>query len=794
LILEDWAHNVSFEPKQIDGERGIITEEWRTGRGADQRLRDKYLPEIFYQSKYAKRLPIGLIDVIQNFKHEQLIQFYKDWYRPDLMALVVVGDIDVDKYEQRIINQFGAIPAVKNAKVRNYFDLPNHAETRYLIATDKESTSTQFIIYAKKDKGKQITLGDYRDGLIEKLYESMLNERLAEISRGVNPPFILTNGSATSVGRTKDAFAISGRVRENKDVQTGMKAALTELERVKRFGFTASELERAKKELLRGYERAYENKDKTDSKRFVGELVRNYLVNEAIPGIEFEYNFTKDQLPGIGLNEVNIYDNTFGNDSNKVVIVLGPEKENAPLPSVATLQNIIASVAKADITPYTDKVIPFVWKNEQYKAGKIIKENTDIRLGYTTIGLSNGVKVLIKPTDFKNNTVSITAYSQGGNSLCTDEHYYSAIYASMLVNESGVGGLTKTELNKALAGKSVSASVVLNSSAEGVKGHASADEIESCLQLINLYFTQPAIDSTVYNTFMAKQKVNISNIFSNPGRYFDKEIQKVIYSDHPRKGGVPTLDDLAKMKREVAERIVKERLSNAADFSFVIVGTVDVEKLKPLLEKYIASLPASTQREQARDLGIRPPKGTITRNYYKGKENKSAVQLVFTGEKKYKPAEGYYLNSLNEVLSIKFLETLREEKSGVYGVRASGSMVKYPYAHFKETISFQCAPNNVDSLINAALAIVEKIKNEGIDTETLEKIKKAQRNSAELSVKNNAYWESELLNEAVYKIKAETYEDAISRIDKLSSNDLQKIARKIFGGNYGRFVLYAEKQ
>jgi zinc protease len=793
-ILEDWAHNLSFDPQQIDGERGIITEEWRTGRGADQRMRDQYLPEIFYNSKYANRLPIGKIDIVQNFKHERLIQFYKDWYRPDLMALVVVGDIDVDKYEQIIKKQFGSIAMPQNPKERKFYPVPDHADTRYVIVSDKESTQSQFIIYSKKEHSTQLTLGDYRDGLVESLYLSLLNERFNEIARGSNPPFVSARASATGVGRTKDAFAVSGRVRENGGVEKAMQTALEELERVRRYGFTASELDRAKKEMLRSYERAYENKDKTESGHLVGELVRNYLDKEAIPGITFEYNFPQKQLPTITLKEVNAYDNTLKTDSNKVVVVLGTEKKNDPLPDIAALKSAVANAANASLQPYEDRAVAFVWKgDDKLKTGKIVGEKHNKAFGYTTFTLSNGVKVAVKPTDFKNNEITVTAYSQGGHSLYSDEDYYSAIYASMLVNESGIGGLSKTELNKALAGKSVSASIVLNANAEGIKGRATVDELETCLQLFNFYFTQPTIDSTVFNTFMAKQRANLSTIMLNPGRYFDKQIQTIMSGDHPRKGGIPSLDDLSKMKRDVAERIVKERFANAADFSFVIVGTVDTQKLKPLLEKYIASLPSTQKREQTRDLGIRTPKGNIAKDFFRGKEDKSSVNLIFSGETKYKPTDSYHLSSLNEVLSIRFLETLREEKSGVYGVRATGSVVKHPYANYKEQISFQCASNNVDSLIQAALEIVEKIKKEGVDAATLEKIKKAQKNSIELSVKSNSYWEGELLNQAVYNIKPESFEDALARINKLSSKDLQNAAKKYFNSNYARFVLYAEK-
>jgi zinc protease len=793
LVLEDWAHNVTFDPKEIEGERGVITEEWRLGQGADQRLRDKFFPVLFYNSQYAQRLPIGKIDIIKNFKPAQITRFYHDWYRPDLMAVVVVGDIDLDKYEQLIKNHFAGIQNPNGERPRKSFEVPEHPSTLYSIATDKEATQTQFIVYSKKPHKDEVLLKDYRDNLIEGLYSSMLNQRLSELARSANPPFTMARSSNEGISRTKDAFGIVGMVRDNTCVEKGLKVALEEVERVKQYGFTPNELERAKKNLLLMYERQYENRDKSESSSYVGELVRNFLVKEPIPGIEYEYNFTKSQLPGITLQEVNDYDNSFQSDSNRVIIALGPEKEGIQLPKEDALKNIVAEVANEKLTPYSDKKVEFIWPGKKPVAGAIVKEEKNNDLNTTTLTLSNGVKVVLKPTDFKNNEIYITAFAHGGNSLCSDQDYYSAIYASVFIDESGIAGLSKTDLVKALAGKDVSVKLFLNTNSEGLNGRTSPKEMETFFQLANLYFTQPKIDSIPYQTFIAKQKTTLTNMLLSPERYYTQQSTRFMAKNSPRAGGLPDPEDIDKINKQTALDIIKERFANAGNFTFIVVGAIDIDKIKPLLETYVASLPSNSSREKPRDLGIRPPKGNVSKAFYKGKEPKSSVNMIFTGLAKFDVKEDYLLQALNDVLTIKLMESLRESKSGVYGVRASGYTLKYPYENYKEQISFGCAPDNVDSLVNAALKIIDNVKKNGIDEATINKVKETQKHDLEVSIKTNIYWQNSLLSAVAYNYQPETLEVEKAKIDNLSSKELQRVAKKYFGSNYAKLVLYPEK-
>jgi zinc protease len=793
LVLEDWAHNITFDDKEIEKERGVITEEWRIGRGANQRLQDKYYPVIFHNSQYAQRLPIGKKEVIDNFKPETLRRFYKDWYRPDLMAVIVVGDIDVDKYEQKIKDHFNAIPTRTTERPRPIFDVPNHASTLFSISTDKEATQTQIMFYSKTSHKDETTLADYRGFLIEQIYHLILNERFGELGRSANPPYISAKSTYQTIARNKDAFGVSARVSQD-GVEKGLKAILEEVERVKRFGFTASELERAKKGTLMKYERIYKGREKSESDGYASELVRNFLAKEPIPGVPFEYEFAQNQIPSISLQELNDFDNEFLTDSNRVIVVTGPEKEGVQMPTEAALFAIVNQVPKTELVAIADKTVAFEWAGQKPTAGTIVKEEKDASLNLTTLTLSNGAKVLLKPTDFKNEEINLIAYSKGGHSLCADSDFYSALYASTLVTESGIANLSKSDKSKAFVGREVSVSPFLNATSEGLSGKTNPKDLETFLQLTNLYFTQARIDSSAFKTFITKTKSSLSTLQLNPQKYFEDQVSRTLSNNHPRGGGFPTPADLDKVNIKRSLDIFHERFANAGDFNFVLVGSFDIAKIKPLIETYIASLPATSAREKCKDLGIRPPKGKVEKVIYKGTDQKSSVNLTFTNSIKFTSKDEYLLKSLNDVLTIKFMENLREKKSGVYGVRSGGRFVHFPYENYVEQITFQCAPENVETLIAAALDEIEKVKNNGVEEKDLNKVKLAQKNELEMNLKTNAYWINELTVNLINGVKTSEGKDEAEQINQLSSKDLQQFAKKIFGANYCRFELYPENK
>jgi zinc protease len=441
-----------------------------------------------------------------------------------------------------------------------------------------------------------------------------------------------------------------------------------------------------------------------------------------------------------------------------------------------------------------DKTVAFEWPGQKPVAGSIAKEEKDESINLTTLTLSNGAKVLLKPTDFKNNEIQLIAYSKGGHSLCEDADFYSAIYASALVSESGIANLSKSDKVKAFVGKEVGVSPFLNATSEGLSGKTNPKDFEIFLQLMHLYFTQARIDSTVFKTFIKKTKSGLSTLRLNPQKYFEDQVSRTLSSNHPRGGGIPETADLDKVNIKRSLDIFHERFANAGDFNFVIVGSFEIAKIKPLIETYIASLPATTAREKCKDLGIRPPKGKVEKVIYKGVDQKSNVNLTFTNAVKFTPRDEYLLKSLNEVLTIKFMENLREKKSGVYGVRSGGRFVHFPYENYVEQVTFQCAPENVETLIAAALDEIEKVKNNGVEDKDLSKVKLAQKNELDLNLKTNSYWMNELTVNLINGVKTSDGKDDAEQINQLSSKDLQQFAKKIFGTNYCRFVLLPENK
>jgi len=790
LVLEDWAHNLSFNPEEIEKERGVILSEWRIGLGAAQRFRDIYYPVLFWGSQYGKRMPIGKKEVIESFKPDRLISFYKEWYRPDLMAVVVVGDIDVDQYEALIKKHFEGIPAVTNVRPRTMFQVPDYKGTLYTVSTDKEATQTNVYIYMKTTRKEDLKLNDYREFVKEKIYYFMINQRMGELSRSEKPPFDYAKSGFEPYARTKDAFSVSMRVKDN-GVEAGLTAALTVLERAKRFGFTDSELERAKKSITLMYDRAIAEKDKTSSDEVASELIRNFLAKEAIPGIAFEANFAKSQLPSISLDEMNKFDDEFLVDSNRVVIVTGPDKAGVTIPNEEKLREIVASVEKLELTPYVDKSKKFEWPGSEPKVGTIVKESKDG--GLTKLTLSNGVNVWLKPTDFKNNEVYVVAISPGGHSLVADSDYYSAVYASSLIGESGIANLNKNDMAKAFTGKIVSVKPFLNSTTEGITAEGSPKDLDVLFQLTYLYFTQTKIDSAATTLFIEKTKESMEALKMNPARVFSNEVSKLMTSNHPRGGGIPTDADLDKINWKRSESILHERFANAADFKFILVGAFDTATIRPFLETYIASLPSTSIREKAKDLGIRPPKGFATKEVFKGKDQKCTVQMTFTGAIPVSLENNYLLKSMNDVLTIKLTETLREKMSGTYSTRSRGNLNKVPYTNYIETISFQCQPAMADTLIKAAQKEIEKIRTFGVEPADLNKVKLAQKNQLDLNLKDNAFWTQELTNDLMELNKIPTSSKYANLIEKLTSDQIQKMAKKVFGKNYIQAVLMPEK-
>ena len=575
-----------------------------------------------------------------------------------------------------------------------------------------------------------------------------------------------------------------------------LKALAEENKRVLLYGFTQSEFELQKKQMQSFYDRIFSEREKEESYKYVDEYVNNFLINEPIPGIEWEYDFVKQYLSSVKLEEVNKLAAQWITKNNMVVTLNAPDKEGVKIPSIDEIKNILSTVDVATIEPYKEKILAKdLMDAGKLKPGKITSAKTDEELQTTTLKLSNGATVILKQTNFKNDEILFRAFSKGGHSLVKDADYYSASNAAAIVSQSGVGNFSATDLGNMLKGKSTNVSSSISLYSEGLNGNTIPKETETLLQLVHLYFTSPRKDKDAFESFKTRQKQLYANVAANPQIYFSAEFQKLMTQNHPRGGGLPRPEDFDKINLDRSIQIYKERFANAGDFTFLFVGSFDEEKIKPLLEKYIGSLPSTAAKETFKDLGIRPPAVKVDKSITKGAEPQSQVNIVFTGPAVYNEKDAYALRSLGEVMSIKLVEQLREEKGGVYGVSAFGDIRKIPFSYSNFTISFPCAPENADTLSKAAIDELKKIIKDGVNAEDLEKIKEQQKRKLEVDLKQNSFWMSNLYDAHYLGNNPSGILSKQKQTETLTSKMIQDAAKKYINLNkYIRVMLQPEEK
>ncbi len=794
-ILHDWAHDALLDSEEIIKERGVVIEEWRLGRGADDRMMRQTLPVQYHGSRYAERLPIGTKESLDHFSPDALRRFYKDWYRPDLQAIIVVGDIDINDIEQKIKQTFSDIPAPVSPRKREIISVPDHAETLSVVAKDKETAYPSIEILYKKDPQPEILIGDYVRYMNRRLFTGMLNSRLQELTMNTNPPFVGAGSYyGKSLSRNKDAYLLFANTSDT-GMSRSLAVLLQENRRVLLHGFTASEFELQKKQMQSLYDRIFFEREKEESYKYVSEYVNNFLVNEPIPGIEWEYDFVKQYLASANLDDINKLARQWITKDNMVVTLNAPDKEGLNIPSEEEIKNILRATDLAAIEPYKEKVLATsLMDGSRLKPGKIISAKEDDDLQITTIKLSNGATVILKQTNFKNDEILFRAFSKGGHSLVKDADYYSASNASDIVTQSGVGNFSATDLGNMLKGKNTSLTPNISLYSEGFNGTTIPKETETFLQLLHLYFTSPRKDKDAFESFKTKEKQVAANQLSNPMAFYSDELGKLMTKNHPRADRFSRPEDYDKINLDRSIQIYKERFANAADFTFFFVGSFDEDSIRPLLEKYIGSLPGSPARENFRDLGIRPPSGKVEKVVNKGSEPQSIVYMIMTSPSPYNEKENYLLQSLADVLNIKLVEQLREKKGGVYGIRASGSQSKYPYTRSSFSISFPCAPENVDTLSMAAMDELKKIINKGISAEDLEKVKEQQKRKLEVDMKQNRFWMNSLYDAYYLGNNPAEILNKQKQTESLTSKMLQDAAKKYINlNNYIRVVLKPDK-
>ena len=793
-VLEDWAHNLSFNTEEIEKERGVVLEEWRLRLGAAQRMQQEYFPTLLYQSRYAERLPIGKPEIIEGFEHSELISFYKDWYRPGLMAVIAVGDFDVDSVETLIKKHFSTIEEVQDAKERTKYELPDHSSPQVAIVTDKEAQYAQLSVYYKRPGLKIETEADYLQLIQRSLYNKMLNDRISEIRQQPDAPFLFAVSSISSFISNKDAYMLASVPKEGK-VTASLRTLLRENLRVQRFGFTSTELARAKTDILNNYENAWSERNKRENRAFTDEYISHFLRGEAAPGIGFEYEFVKEHLDEISLEDLNKLAGSLISDSNRVVILTGPENQKDSLPSEAELLAILNSSSEMEVSAYEDVVADEPLFSAELSPAKIVSTEQLEEIGVTKLELENGVEVFLKPTDFKNKEVLFRAYSPGGNSLYTDEDYLEAANATGILTQSGIAGFEEKVLRKLLEGKTVSVAPYISTREEGFSGSANIDDVETLFQLTYLYFTQPRFDNDALKTWQARQITFLQNKDKSPTSVYNDTLRSVMNSYAPRYAPL-TIDMVKELEFERMQEVYADRFSDAGDFAFFIVGSFDLDSIQPLLQTYLGNLPSTGREESWKNLNISPPEGVISKKVYKGSEPQSRVSLVFTGETDYDRMKSAHLGMLGEALAIKLRESLREDAGGVYGVGVNASISKFPEERYSVSVGFGCAPDNVEKLTGLVLLEMERMKKEGPLQSDLDKVIAIRKREHETALKENGYWINLLAGSYLMKRDpAAAQEFFESSLTQATPANLKKIAAEYFDrSNYINVVLYPEKE
>lgn len=796
-VLEDWAHNALLTEDEIDKERGVVLEEYRLGLGPDKRMMQEYLPKLMYNSRYADRLPIGKKDVIENADYETIRNYYKDWYRPGLMAVIAVGDLDVDTIEQKIKSHFSNLEARENPREREEYGLPNHDETFVAIASDPEANFSRVQIYYKdlEEAKDVVTIADYKKQMERSMFSNMINNRLEELANGPNPPF---SYGYSYYGNTfspkKNAYQSFAMVGEDQQL-TALKALATENERVKRFGFSENEFNRAKSEYLARLEKQYKDKDKQESNRLVGQYVYHFLENSPIPSIEWTYEFAKNNIEDLKLENINALINDFIHEENRVVVLTGPEKESITPVTEEQVLAVLKEVENAELEAYADADIRENLITQMPQAGSVSEIKSNDELGIKTMILSNGARVVYKKTDFKNDEILFSAYSPGGTSLYTDEEFKSTVFANAGLDEAGIADLDKNELNKMMSGKIVSVSPTIGSYSEGFRGSSTPKDFETMMQMIHLYFTSLNKDQEAYNSYVKKQKNFLGNLMSNPNFYFQNELSKFRNQGNPRYVGFPTPETYDEMDYDLAYAKYQERFADASDFTFFFVGNLDEAQLKDYAAKYIASLPSRDSKENFKAPDFREKTETFReKTIYKGSDPKSRVTILWNGETEYDEEDEFAISALGEILTIKLVEELREEEGGVYGVGARGTMSKIPYDSYTFSISFPCGPENVKRLTDVALAEVEKIRDNGPSPEDLAKVKESLRLKRKEQLKENRFWLSQLEEIERNDFDYDEINEFDDMLEDLEADDIQKMAEKYLDKNYLLGVLMPESE
>ena len=776
LILHDWSNYILLKDDEIDKERGVIREEWRSRNSGMLRVYTDLLPTIYQGDKYADCMPIGSIDVINNFPYKDIRDYYHKWYRPDLQGIVIVGDIDVDTVEAKLKAVFADVQKPVNPAERTYYPVTDNKEPIVAIGTDKEVDDPSIEIYFKQDAtpdSEKNNVGYLASQYMTSMISSMLNARLSELVQSANPPFTRASSyySDFFVAKTKEAFALSASSKAD-GIETALKTLLQETERARRFGFTESEYARARANYLQSLESAYNEREKTKHGSYVREYVQNFLNGEPIPGIEAEYAMMNQLAPNIPLQAMNMVMQQLVPDSNQVVIIAGPAKEGLKYPTKEEVINLLKGMKDLDLQAYVDKVSDEPLMKEAPKGGKIISEKEGDIYGSTKLVLSNGVTVYVKKTDFKADEIRMKGTSLGGKSIFPDKDALNFAVMDNVIAVGGLGNFSQVDLTKVLAGKKVSVNAGLGATTENVFGTCSPKDFETMMQLTYLTFTAPRKDAEAFESFKNRMKAQLESAQANPLSSINDSLQKAMYNNHPR---------VVMMKPEMVDQIDYDRIlemyydrfKDASDFTFYFVGNIDLETAKPLIAEYLGALPAINRKETFKDTKMSIRKGVYKNEYAKEQQTPTAtIVFLYSGKAPYTLKNDILLSFATQVLDMVYTEEVREKEGGTYGVNCFGDLQKYPKEQLLLQIVFQTDPAKKDKLAGIVVDELKKLAAEGPSDVHLQKVKEYMLKKYADNQKENGYWMNNLNDYFYYGMDmTEGYTDIVNSI---TAKDIQK--------------------
>lgn len=784
-VIEDWAHLANMETADIDDERGVIIEEWRMGLGAQDRMRKKIFPVIFGDSPYAERLPIGTVENLRTFKPEEIRKYYKDFYRPDLQAVVVVGNIDPDKAEAMIRKHFAGLRNPSPQKAREYATIPDNAEPIFAVATDPEATSSSIEIYIKHPHQVNRTVGDYRQGIVSMLVSQLMQARFMELAQDPQCPLVMCQMGEMNLVRNTDIFVVGGMAKPGM-IGASFSLMLREMARVDKFGFEESELERAKQAVKAMYESALKEAATQTSNALAAEYVEHFLKGTAAPGIEAEHAIMQAVLPGITAEEVSRYVQGKITENNMLVVVNAPEKDDVKVPSVTELKVLYEASKGMEVEPYVDRVSmePLLELPVRPASGaRIVGENKE--LGITKVKLSNGIVVTLKPTDFKNDEILMAAYMPGGTSLAEDDQYVHAGFCNAIQAQSGMGKFDKAMLQKQLTGKTVNYDFMVGENTAEVSGGSSVDDLETLLKLNYLNFTEPRKDGRAAEMVVSRLKSQIRFLANNPMYFFMDTLTKAASNYDPRVMIIPSLAQLEAIDSNKAYEFYCGQLADPGAFNYYFVGNFDIdESFLSLLETYIGSLPAKRGEHMFKDRSMPLPGQTVDFRVRKGSAEQGMVGIVFSTAVDWKKSEEKRaLNYFKDVMEIRMLEKIREEMGGVYSPMLELQIEPYPTGRAVFMVMFGCDPLRADSLTDAVLTEMRAIMTDGPEEAVMDKVRQMNKRKFETLGKQNGSWLS-WLKDADYcgldldMLTAEAQEKAASA---MTSKKVRNAVKKHFG-------------